>query len=341
MPLTHDKRNLLLLDFPADGTWPMKRRLEQDTGMSFEVRWIEGRIKVSRLRRVMNYFLFPLKPFLQRKRLGVLISWQQFYGIVFAWLCKLFSVKKTVTLIIMTFIYRPKAGVMGKIYEWWVRKAVCSRYVDKVVVYSDTEIDFYHERLGIARDKLQFIPLSIAEIPAEDALPSPLSGERFIFSAGKSNRDYEFLITALAGSPYRLVIASDTCRRPGCDNIMVRHDLWDEDMLHYMRHSHCVVIPLKDLNISSGQLVLLQAMQLGKPVIVTRSRAIACYVRDGWNVLTIDNTPEQLLAALDTLYHDEDTYRRLAQNAIDTYRQRHSETAMGAALASVVRSLCR
>ena len=230
---------------------------------------------------------------------------------------------------------------MGKFYEWWVKKAVCSHYVDKVVVFSDTEIDYYHQRLGIRREKLQFIPLSIAELPHDDAMPSPLPGERYVFSAGKSNRDYEFLIAALQNTSYRVVIASDTCRQSESDNIVVRHDLWDEEMLHYMRHSHCVVIPLKDLDISSGQLVLLQAMQLGKPVIVTRSRAIACYVQDQWNVLVIDNTPEQLLAALDTLYHDEDTYHRLANNAIDTYRQRHSEKAMGTALASVVRSLCQ
>ena len=134
MPSKDDKHNLLLLDFPADDSWQVKCKLEHDTGMTFEVRWIEGRIKVHRLRRIINYFLFPLKPFMQRKRLGVLIAWQQFYGIVFAWLCKLFCVKKTVKLVIMTFIYRPKAGVMGKFYEWWVKKAVCSHYVDKVVV---------------------------------------------------------------------------------------------------------------------------------------------------------------------------------------------------------------
>lgn len=336
MPSQNDKHNLILTDFPATDSWAVKRRLEHDTGMAFEVRWIEGRIKVHRLRRMMNYFLFPLKPFVQRRRLDVLITWQQFFGIVFAWLCLLFHVKKSVKLIIMTFIYRPKRGPAGRLYEWWVKRAVCSRYVDTVVVFSDTEIDYYHHRLGIARDKLQFIPLSLAEAPAGDDRPSPLPGERYIFATGKSNRDYDFLIAALNGTDYRVVIASDTCPQPESQNITVRHDVWDDEMLHFMRHCHCVVIPLKNLDISSGQLVLLQAMQLGKPVVITRSRAIACYVQEGVNAIAIDNTPQELLAALHTLFHDPVAYRRLAGASIATFKRRHSQAAMGSALARVV-----
>ena len=58
------------------------------------------------------------------------------------------------------------------------------------------------------------------------------------------------------------------------------NDCIGDDMLKIMARSHCVVIPLKDTGISSGQRVILQAMALGKPIICTDADGIRDYVRD-------------------------------------------------------------
>ena len=55
--------------------------------------------------RYIKYFAFPFWVFVNRRKYRNIIGWQAFYGLVFAFYCKLFRVKKTNTLIIKNFIY--------------------------------------------------------------------------------------------------------------------------------------------------------------------------------------------------------------------------------------------
>lgn len=59
-----------------------------------------------------------------------------------------------------------------------------------------------------------------------------------------------------------------------------------------------VVIPLQNLNISSGQLMLLQAMQLGKPIIVTNNCTIYDYIENGKTGLILANEKKLWIEAI-------------------------------------------
>lgn len=74
-----------------------------------------------------------------------------------------------------------------------------------------------------------------------------------------------------------------------------------------------VVIPLQDLNISSGQLMLLQAMQLGKPIIVTNNCAIYDYIEDGKTGLILANEKKLWIEAIKKIYNDSDFYDMLSK----------------------------
>lgn len=74
-----------------------------------------------------------------------------------------------------------------------------------------------------------------------------------------------------------------------------------------------VVIPLQDLNISSGQLMLLQAMQLGKPIIVTNNCTIYDYIEDGKTGLVLANEKKLWIEAIKKIYNDSDFYDMLSK----------------------------
>lgn len=74
-----------------------------------------------------------------------------------------------------------------------------------------------------------------------------------------------------------------------------------------------VVIPLQDLNISSGQLMLLQAMQLGKPIVVTNNCAIYDYIEDGKTGLILANEKKLWIEAIKKIYNDSDFYDMLSK----------------------------
>lgn len=72
------------------------------------------------------------------------------------------------------------------------------------------------------------------------------------------------------------------------------------------------------------KLVLLQALQMRKPVIITKTNAVNDYIQNRKNAISINNTKEELLAALKELYTDEELYNLLATNGKDDYNRKYS-----------------
>ena len=90
---------------------------------------------------------------------------------------------------------------------------------------------------------------------------------------------------------------------------------------------HCVLIPLEHLNMSSGHLVALQAMSLGKPVICTDADGIRDYVEAGKTGFLVPNKREAWLSALEYL-KDRNFYNKMSDVARKAYDTRFSEAVM-------------
>lgn len=326
------RQNIILADFPVDENWVFKKALEKAVGSEFFVKWIDGRASVSRMRRIFRYFTFPLAFFLKRNTYQNIISWQQFFGIMIAFYCKLFRMKRCPKIFVMTFIYRPKKGAIGKIYEKWIKYSLNSEYVSRIIVYSRHEVKYYSQLLGIDINKIAYIPLGLPQ-PPELKEDKDLQSQNYIFSPGKSNRNFDFLVDSLRGEEYNLHIACDDYPQVDEACITVHHDVFNEKMYHYMHNCRCVVIPLKNLDVSSGQLVMLQAMQLKKPIIVSNSNAIGDFVTNEVNALIINNNKEELLNALRRIYNDSALCSRLTSQGYKIFIENHSEEAMGKAMA--------
>lgn len=324
-------RNTIAADMPVDHNWPLARELSDLIGEDFRIETLDGRAHVARTRRIVNYFRMGLRLFRHRKQTRLLVSWQQFFGVVFAWLCNLFRVNKTTTVVVMTFIYRSKHGLPGRIYHRWIRGVLHSGYVDRVIVYSRFEVEHYSRLFQVDKPLFVYAPLTTPTPPQLDT-----TERGYIFSTGSSNRDYDLLIGALAHTRHRLVIACHSLPQPEAKNIRVLHNTFNSDMLAHMAGADIVVVTLSDPNISSGQLVVLQAMSLGKPVIVTRSRGLEDYVADNVTGIVVDSDPSQLLQAVDTLQSDLHLRRRMGQAAREAYERNHTPRHLARAVAEVL-----
>jgi glycosyltransferase involved in cell wall biosynthesis len=93
-------------------------------------------------------------------------------------------------------------------------------------------------------------------------------------------RDYDLLAEAAARTPgvaYAVVASSDQAgvltRAPA--NVTVQLNASFVASLDVLRRARVVVLPVRDNAYSGGTTVLLQALALGKPVVVSRTRAIA------------------------------------------------------------------
>jgi len=112
-----------------------------------------------------------------------------------------------------------------------------------------------------------------------------------VFVGGDPHRDLDLLVEVARAFPetrFLAVTTGDRARsladRPG--NVSVEIDLPFEEMHRRLERGRVVALPVRDNSYSGATTVLLQAMALGKPVVVTRTAAIAkgYALQDGRNV---------------------------------------------------------
>jgi len=336
MKANDGQANLILLDSAPQPEWNFAALMEAETGKKWNIWHIDSHFSDSAWKKKAKFFLFPLKVLRHRKEFGTILSYQQFYGLFFAFYSAIFHLKKHCHLIVTTFIYRPKQGWKGKLYAWFMRKAVNSPALDKIVCFSSSEPAYYQSIFGT--DKFTYVPLGLGDLNRGGHIPQ--GEERFILAAGKSNRDYDFLVDALKDTPYQVRILSDAYNHPNPgSNIRIYHDVFGEKYYQMLSECCCVIVPLADARISAGQLVFLQAMMFAKPIITTESDTVRDYIESGKNGLIIPKQRDALRDAVRRLYEDEALYRGMAKEGRCRFLESYSVASMARRIGSIWRKL--
>lgn len=112
----------------------------------------------------------------------------------------------------------------------------------------------------------------------------------YIFSGGYSNRDYETLLEVAKEIECDFIIAcskkNGIDKRENLENVKCCYDIGINDFNKLMANSLFVVLPLKNDVGSSGQMVALAAMSLGKVVIYSKLGCINDYFEDGYDSIS-------------------------------------------------------
>lgn len=322
-----DKKNVILVDMPVSKDWGILKGLQEETNEPWYICYKEGRLSVPRWKRIWNYITFPLSVMLMN--LKNVIAWQQFYGFMFLFYCQLFNCKKDINVFILTFIYKERKGVLGAIYKRLISKVLQNHRLKEIIIYSENELSYYSAVFPKVRQKFKFLHLGISDISEGLYIDEDLQKENYLFTAGSSNRDYEFLMDVLSDSRFKLKIACDGLKLEKSSRVEVLHDVHDRKMYQYLFNCKLVVIPLKDLEISSGQLMLLQAMQLGKPVIVSNNKGVYDYIKSGYNGFILENNKEKWCAKIEELYSNGQLYDDISRKEIETFGKCFSVFSLG------------
>ena len=293
--------------------------------------------KIDNLERYLKYFIFPFRIFLHRKRIKNIIAWQQFYGLIFAFYCRLFHVKKVNSLTAMTFIYKKKKGVIGIIYHKFIKYIVTSEYIDIFTCTADKERELYSTLFNVDIEKFVFVPWGGVLDHSKDVDEDELRKQDYLFAPGRSNRDWEFLINSLIGTKYNLKIACDELENKIIDNIEIYNNIHENTMWRYLKNCFCIVISIKNTSISAGQTVLIQAMQFKKPLIITKSEGLTDdYIIDGYNGIVINKSKDELIRAVDKLHNNPGFYDEIVKNAYKDYEGKYSIYQLGKNISNAI-----
>ncbi len=175
------------------------------------------------------------------------------------------------------------------------------------------------------------------------------AGPSYVLAAGRdAARDYRTLIEAARGAPYATRIVCSPASVAGLSlpaGVTVRYDIPPAALRDEYRGAAAVAVPtLGDAatcgSDCSGTLVLLDALAMGKPSVITRRASVEDYVVAGEHALCVPpGEPAALRAALDRLMGDPDYAQQLATAGREHVRGALTTRHFAAGLAEVFREV--
>jgi len=199
------------------------------------------------------------------------------------------------------------------------------RQIDTIFVYAKTQREYAQEHLGISGAKLALIAFH-ADQRFYRPMPEAAIEANKICSAGLEWRDYPTLIAAVTDLPeltVKLAAASpwskhtdETASRVLPPNVSARRYEYSA-LRDLYATSNFVVVPLYENDFQAGVTTLLEAMAMGKPVIVTQTTGQTDVVNAEETGLTVaPGDVAGLRQAILRLQKDPGLRERLGRNAL-------------------------
>jgi glycosyltransferase involved in cell wall biosynthesis len=260
--------------------------------------------------------LWSWRLFRESRRFDAVVTGAEHVGQMFALMQALFrtrSSRRVHVMIDFPWAASPsRSTLLLKRVQMWIG----SRAVNQIFAHASPEEEHrFAEVLRVPSGKFRFVPfhynLSIPEPPASEG--------DYIFSGG-SCRDYQTLVQAVAGTPYRTVICTLQTSYfrgmeipPNVEVMSVNPGRFDE----LMAGARAVVVPLPERDFhTGGHTIIVNAMKLGKPIIVLGRAEYKSYLEHGkTGLLLAPGDSESLRAAIDRVFAEPEFARFLAHNA--------------------------
>lgn len=218
-------------------------------------------------------------------------------------------------------------------------------HVQGVVVFGQVQVDFLRQRYG-QRVHATFVRHRMDcrfFDPARSAPRQP--DQRYIVSVGNDvGRDFDTLIEAVDGLPVELVIHTRRkIARSLPPNVRVQsHWISYEQLRDLYGQSLAIIVPLKNTIHASGTNGLLEALAMGRPVVVSGATGIVDYVEHQHNAWVV---PPQDVKALRegiqrVLEHPQEA-QRLGEGARRYSEEKLAMPVYARQIAQLIRAIVR
>lgn len=226
----------------------------------------------------------------------------------------------------------------------WRLKVALQRFafgaVDLMCVSARREAEAYAQRLRLPLERFRFVPWHTNVLSPE---MHPSRGA-YAFAAGRTGRDWRTLAAALHGLDVEMKIVCTRADASTIDfpaNATVLTDVPYAMYRRLLEDAAIVVIPLEPHVYSSGQVVILEAMALGKPVIATRVTGSEDYVDDGVDGILVEpGSVEQLRVALARVMESTSWRQTLGEAALQRVLRQHTLEGYASRVLALTAELC-
>lgn len=287
--------------------------------------------------RHLSYLILAKQTLLIENKYDNIIFWQQFIGLYWSLLSRLKRGTKPYTFL-LPLIYKPRKGIIGKIQKLFFTFSLSNSALWGAVCHSSEELKYYQRIFHKCKSKIFFIPYGQSTGTKGRNITISLETPYF-FSGGTSNRDYSTLMWVATKIKYDFVVACTPKDASGMNvpsNVKVFFDAYSEKFDLLMKSSLAVVLLLENPDISSGQIVLLKAMEMGKPIVATRSAGIIDYVDETCAFLVDPKSVGGLQRVLKFIIENPEEAQYRATKAKKRYRENYTIQKFTSSLAELI-----
>lgn len=189
----------------------------------------------------------------------------------------------------------------------------------RLICICQTQMDYALTQLQIPASQVHFIYNTVDQ---RFFRPIKAETEPYLLAVGQEQRDYMTLLRALAGTGLKLIVVASSpwsTSQIEIDKIgevqVLSHIPYQELRSLYAR-ARLVVVPLHEVDYAAGVSVLLEAMAMAKPVVISRTAGISDYVvPDETGVYAAPADADELRHRILDLWEQPTRLQRLGVNA--------------------------
>jgi glycosyltransferase involved in cell wall biosynthesis len=193
----------------------------------------------------------------------------------------------------------------------------CLKHIDCCVVWASVEVERYAKAYSTDPAKFVFVP----HHHTTKHYRFDIGDDGYVFAGGNWSRDYNFFVEAVRGLPYRCIIATTRAQDLLAGVALPPHvqivSASPEQFRQLIARSSVVVLPMQaDQLHAGGQQTFLNAMLMGKPVILTDPEGGRDYIHNGangWLVPYLDKA--QLKDVIERMMDDPSGREKIGQEA--------------------------
>lgn len=214
---------------------------------------------------------------------------------------------------------------------------------DKIVTINPCLYEQLRSEYPDIEDRIHFIPLApeIINISDRNAVK-----EVDVISIGNTKRDFEMLIEAMRPLPFSCrIITNNFCKSEDLPaNVeVINGSISYSECLQQYQAAKIIVIPMKkDVeNGVFGLTSLVDALTVGKPIVVTKTKGIGIPIED-WECGVEVNDSAEMTAAIERLMQNRDYYTKMTENILsrrESFNMRKSSKALCEIIRNAVKDL--
>jgi glycosyltransferase involved in cell wall biosynthesis len=253
--------------------------------------------------------------------------------------------QKSPPLIILSF------NVQGVLKHFLGLARFGMRSVSRVVVFTPSEVEQYQQLLALRPGTVSYSPHGWFDpmrwYNPSETQESELAPEhgKFIFTSGRSYRDYATLARAVEGTEAQVKVSSRPFNLKGINlpqNMKSMGWLDYRVAQDYLYGCNFYVVPLQTINFAGGDSSLLHAMSFSKAVVATRAPSTETYIQDGQTGLLVEpGDSEGMRQAILYLWRNPDVATKMGQQARKLFEENHTMEKLAERVYDVVLEVYR